>query len=72
MDSSRGVHIVGWVEGYERRTVDKLLYKQSVWHNVKSIDASDAVKDATLLFNLLDEVVEEVREDLVVQVVTDN
>ncbi|KAK3198780.1 hypothetical protein Dsin_022195 [Dipteronia sinensis] len=37
-----------------------------------SVDASDAGKDATLLFNLLDYVVEEVREDLMVQVVTDN
>ncbi|TXG61019.1 hypothetical protein EZV62_012382 [Acer yangbiense] len=33
---------------------------------LKSIDASDAIKDATLLFNLLDSVVEEVGEDLVV------
>ena len=39
---------------------------------LKSIDASEAVKDATLLFNLLDSVVEEVGENLVVQVVTDN
>ncbi|KAK1588359.1 hypothetical protein Q3G72_022456 [Acer saccharum] len=39
---------------------------------LKSIDASDVVKNATLLFNLLDSVVEEVGEDFVVQVVTDN
>ncbi|KAH6825307.1 hypothetical protein C2S53_007031 [Perilla frutescens var. hirtella] len=37
-----------------------------------SIDASDCVKDATKLFELLDGIVEEVREDIVVQVVTDN
>ncbi|KAK3211888.1 hypothetical protein Dsin_016594 [Dipteronia sinensis] len=39
---------------------------------LKSVDASTIVKDATLLFKLLDEVVEEVGEDIVVQVVTDN
>ncbi|KAK2646422.1 hypothetical protein Ddye_021617 [Dipteronia dyeriana] len=39
---------------------------------LKSVDASDAIKDATLLFNLLDSVIEEVGEDIVVQVVTDN
>ncbi|KAK3212700.1 hypothetical protein Dsin_017406 [Dipteronia sinensis] len=39
---------------------------------LKSVDASYAVKDATLLFILLDSMVEEVGEDLVVQVVKDN
>ncbi|GFP92431.1 hypothetical protein PHJA_001387300 [Phtheirospermum japonicum] len=39
---------------------------------LKSVDASDAIKDANLIFKLLDEVVEEVGEDIVVQVVTDN
>ncbi|KAK1575038.1 hypothetical protein Q3G72_002040 [Acer saccharum] len=39
---------------------------------VANVDVSNVVKDATLLFNLLDEVVEEIGEDIVVQVVTDN
>lgn len=39
---------------------------------LKSIDASDRVKDANLLFELLDEVVMEVGVANVVQVVTDN
>ncbi|KAK2635563.1 hypothetical protein Ddye_030355 [Dipteronia dyeriana] len=39
---------------------------------LKSVDASDVVKDATLLFELLDSVVEDVGEDLVIQVVMDN
>ncbi|KAK2645469.1 hypothetical protein Ddye_020664 [Dipteronia dyeriana] len=39
---------------------------------LNSVDASNAVKDATMLFWLLDEVVEVVGKDLVVQVVTDN
>ncbi|KAK2637874.1 hypothetical protein Ddye_025669 [Dipteronia dyeriana] len=38
----------------------------------KTIDASDMVKDVGLIFHLIDDVVEEVREDIVVQVVTDN
>ncbi|KAH6779234.1 hypothetical protein C2S52_010471 [Perilla frutescens var. hirtella] len=37
-----------------------------------SIDASDYVKDATKLFELIDDIIEEVREDIFVQVVTDN
>lgn len=39
---------------------------------LKSVDASDQVKDAQLLFHLLDEVVEEVGVQNVVQVITDN
>jgi hypothetical protein len=39
---------------------------------LKSVDASDQVKDANLLFRLLDEVVEEVGVQNVVQVITDN
>ncbi|KAK1563622.1 hypothetical protein Q3G72_030200 [Acer saccharum] len=39
---------------------------------LKSVDTSDAIKDTTLLLNLLYLMVEEIGEDLVVQVVTDN
>jgi hypothetical protein len=39
---------------------------------LKSVDVSDQVKDANLLFHLLDEVVEEVGVHNVVQVITDN
>ncbi|KAK3225071.1 hypothetical protein Dsin_004933 [Dipteronia sinensis] len=39
---------------------------------LKSIDASDRVKDAEYLFMLLDGVVEEIGEKLIMQVVTDN
>jgi hypothetical protein len=39
---------------------------------LKSVDASDQVKDAQLLFQLLDEVVVEVGVENVVQVITDN
>jgi len=36
------------------------------------MDVSDVVKDANLLFKIFDDLVEEVREEKVVQVVTDN
>ena len=39
---------------------------------LKSVDESDKVKDGQLLFQLLDEVVEEVGVANVVQVITDN
>ncbi|XP_021979333.1 uncharacterized protein LOC110875443 [Helianthus annuus] len=39
---------------------------------MKTIDASNCVKDAQKFFELLDGVIEEIGEDIVVQVVTDN
>ena len=39
---------------------------------LRSMDASDQVKDAQLLFRLLDEVIEEVGAQNVVQTITDN
>ena len=39
---------------------------------LKSVDASDRVKDANLLFQLLDEVITKVGVTNVVQVITDN
>ncbi|XP_010471706.1 PREDICTED: uncharacterized protein LOC104751456 [Camelina sativa] len=39
---------------------------------LKSLDVSEVVKDATLLFQLLDKIVKEVGDENVVQVVTDN
>ena len=39
---------------------------------MKSIDASDIIKNEELMFKYLDEVVEEIEEENVVQVITDN
>ncbi|XP_020682348.1 uncharacterized protein LOC110099509 [Dendrobium catenatum] len=39
---------------------------------LRSIEASDEVKNATFIFNLLDGIIEEIDEQLIVQVVTDN
>ncbi|XP_021803759.1 uncharacterized protein LOC110748023 [Prunus avium] len=45
--------------------------RQSTWF-LKSIDASDSIKNGTLLFKYLDDVVKEVGEEHVIQVITDN
>ena len=39
---------------------------------IRSMDVSNVVKDANLLFKILDDLVEEVGEENVVQVVIDN
>jgi len=39
---------------------------------IRSMDISEIIKDVNLLFKVLDDMVEEVREENVVQVVTDN
>ena len=39
---------------------------------MKSIDASDTIKNGELMFKYLDDVVEEIREENVVQTITDN
>ncbi|KAK1584274.1 hypothetical protein Q3G72_031480 [Acer saccharum] len=73
MDSNRGDHYVGWVEDMRgRQLINFLVNNPYGTMFLKSVDVSDTINYATLLFNLLDRVVEEVGEDLVVQVVTDN
>ncbi|KAK1588511.1 hypothetical protein Q3G72_024175 [Acer saccharum] len=62
----------GWKDMRGRQLINFLVNNPHGTVFLKSIDASNVVKNATLLFNLLDEVVEEVGEDIVVQVVTDN
>ncbi|RVW43457.1 hypothetical protein CK203_070341 [Vitis vinifera] len=50
-----------------------ILKEESYWHLVyESIDASDTIKNGELMFKYLDEVVEEIGEENVVQVITDN
>ncbi|KAI9166178.1 hypothetical protein LWI28_027536 [Acer negundo] len=62
----------GWKDMRGRQLINFLVNNPKGTVFLKSVDASDAIKDARLLFNLLDSVVEKVGEDLVVQVVTDN
>ena len=69
-----GVSIMsdGWKDMRGRQLINFLVNNPKGTVFLKSVDASDVVKDANLLFKLLDEVVEEVGEDIVLQVVTDN
>ncbi|KAK2646513.1 hypothetical protein Ddye_021708 [Dipteronia dyeriana] len=62
----------GWKDIRGRQLINFLVNNlyNTVFLNL--VNASDAIKDATLLFNLLDSIIEDVEEDIVVQVVTDN
>ncbi|XP_031111994.1 uncharacterized protein LOC116015966 [Ipomoea triloba] len=69
-----GVSIMfdGWQDVRHRSLINFLVNNPSGKIFLKCVDASEHVKDAKLLFQLLDEVVEEVGEELVVQVITNN
>lgn len=63
----------GWRDSVVQKDIINFLVnspKGSVF--IKSVDVSEAVKDANLLFCMLDRMVDEVGEANVVQVVTDN
>jgi hypothetical protein len=62
----------GWTDQGSRTILNFLIACPKGTMFLKSVDASDQVKDANLLFRLLDEVVEEVGVQNVVQVITDN
>lgn len=63
----------GWRDSVVQKDIINFLVnspKGSVF--LKSVDVSEVVKDANLLFDMLDHVLDEVGESNVVQVVTDN
>ncbi|KAH6785783.1 hypothetical protein C2S51_038238 [Perilla frutescens var. frutescens] len=62
----------GWSDMRNKSLINFLINNQYGTIFLKTVDASDYVKDAKKLFKLLDGVIEEVEEDIVVQVVTDN
>lgn len=73
--ASKGCSLMsdGWRDSVVQKDIVNFLVnspKGSVF--MKSKEVSEVVKDATLLFKLLDEMVEEVGEKNVVQVITDN
>ncbi|KAM7522729.1 hypothetical protein LguiA_012631 [Lonicera macranthoides] len=72
--SQTGVSILsgGWTDMRGRQLINFLANNSHSTVFLKSVDASDAVKDPKMLCQLLDDVVTEVGEDLVIQVVTDN
>ncbi|PON53148.1 Ribonuclease H-like domain containing protein, partial [Trema orientale] len=69
-----GVSIMsdGWKDGRQRNLINFLVNNPSGTVFLKSVDASEYIKDAKLIFKLLDDVIAEVGEHLVVQVITDN
>ncbi|POO03945.1 Ribonuclease H-like domain containing protein [Trema orientale] len=62
----------GWKDIKQRNVINSLVNKPSGTFFLKSVDASEYIKDVKLIFKLLHEVVEEVGEHLVVQVITEN
>lgn len=61
-----------WTDQRNRTIINFLVFCPQGTMFLKSVDASDKVKDGHLLFQLLDEVVEEVGVANVVQIITDN
>ncbi|RVW82349.1 hypothetical protein CK203_045084 [Vitis vinifera] len=62
----------GWTDGKSRCLINFLVNSPASTWFMKSIDASDTIKNGELMFKYLDEVVEEIGEENVVQVITDN
>ncbi|KAL6331610.1 hypothetical protein AAG906_011550 [Vitis piasezkii] len=62
----------GWTDGKSRCLINFLVNSPAGTWFMKSIDASDTIKNGENMFKYLDEVVEEIGEENVVQVITDN
>ena len=61
-----------WIDGNSRCLIIFFVNSPTRTWFLKSIDASDLIKNGELMFTYLDEVVEEIGEENVVQVITDN
>ncbi|XP_028086889.1 uncharacterized protein LOC114287651 [Camellia sinensis] len=62
----------GWADGRHRTLINFLVYCPRGITFVKSVDASDVVKDAPLLFKLFEEIIEWVGASNIVHMVIDN
>ncbi|XP_019453408.1 PREDICTED: uncharacterized protein LOC109354992 [Lupinus angustifolius] len=62
----------GWTDKRRRTILNFLVHSPKGTVFLKSIDASHIAKTADRIFKMIDEIVEEIGEDNVVQVVTDN
>ena len=62
----------GWTDNRQRTLINFLVYYPQGISFVKSVDASDIVKDANNLFLLFDDIVTWVNPSNVVQMATDN
>ena len=61
-----------WTNGKSRCLINFLVNSPTVTWFMKSIDASDTIKNGELMFKYLDDVVEEIGEENVMQAITDN
>ncbi|CAL8990422.1 unnamed protein product [Prunus brigantina] len=62
----------GWTDGKNRVLINFLVNSPAGTWFLKSIDASNSIKNGTLLFKYLDDVVKEVGQEYVIQVITNN
>ncbi|KAL2328047.1 hypothetical protein Fmac_021474 [Flemingia macrophylla] len=62
----------GWTDRKQRSIINFLVNSSSGTMFLKSVDASDYVKTGEKIFELLDSIVDEIGEENVVQVITDN
>jgi len=62
----------GWTDGNNHTIINFLASCPQGTMCLRSFDASNKVKDATLLFEPLDDFIKEAREKNVVQIITDN
>lgn len=61
-----------WTDGKNRCLINFLVNSPAGTWFSKSVDASDSIKNGELLFGYLDSIIDEVGEQNVVQVITDN
>ncbi|KAL6560117.1 hypothetical protein OROHE_006355 [Orobanche hederae] len=62
----------GWTDQKQRVLMNFLVNSPAGTFFIKSVDVSDSIKNGELIFKYLDEVIDEVREDNVIQIITDN
>eukprot|EP00253_Pinus_taeda_P033798 PITA_33798 len=62
----------GWMDGKNRTIINLLISCPQGTMFFRLVDAFDKVKDATLLFEILDDIIHEVGEQNIVQVITGN
>lgn len=61
-----------WKDAHNKTIINFLVSCPRGLHFISSVDATDFVEDAPTLFNILDKLVDEMGEENVVQVVTEN
>ncbi|KAL6579324.1 hypothetical protein OROMI_009540 [Orobanche minor] len=62
----------GWTDKKQRALMNFLVNSPAGTFFIKSFDVSDSIKNGELIFKYLDEVIDEVGENNVIQIITDN